>query len=43
MRNISINLKKNESLIKIEDTGELNDIIKEVEIKLSDLKKLYKM
>ncbi len=42
MRSISINLKKNENIIKIEETAEQKDIIKELKQKLPDLKKLYK-
>lgn len=42
MRSISINLKKGESLIKIEEKAEQKDILQEFTKKLPDLKKLYK-
>lgn len=42
MRSISINLRKNENIIKIAEQAEQNDIIKELKVKLADLKKLYK-
>ena len=42
MRSISINLKKNENLIKIQEEAEQKDIIKELKKKLPELKKLYK-
>ena len=42
MRSISINLKKNENLIKIAEQAEQSDIIKELKLKLPELKKLYK-
>ena len=42
MRNVSINLKKKENIIKIEQDAKQKDIIKELNTKLPDLKKLYK-
>ena len=42
MRNVSINLRKNENLIKIQEEAEQKNIIKELKVKLPDLKKLYK-
>lgn len=42
MRNISINLRKNENVIKVQELAEQKDIIKELKQKLPDLKKLYK-
>lgn len=42
MRSISINLKKSENVIKIQEGAEQNEIIKELRKKLPDLKKLYK-
>lgn len=42
MRSISINLRKNENVIKVQDSAEQKNIIKELEQKLPDLKKLYK-
>lgn len=42
MRSISINLKKGENLIKIEENAEQKDILQELAKKLPDLKKLYK-
>lgn len=42
MRSISINLKKSENVIKIQEEAEQNEIIKELRKKLPDLKKLYK-
>lgn len=42
MRNISINLRKNENVIKIQEGAIQKDIIKELKQKLPDLKKLYK-
>ena len=42
MRNISVNLKKNENLIKVQENAEIKGIIKELKTKLPDLKKLYK-
>jgi len=41
MRNISINLKKSENIIKIHETAEEKFIIKELKQKLPELKKLY--
>lgn len=42
MRCVSINLKKGENLIKIEEKAEQKDIIQELGKKLPNLKKLYK-
>ena len=42
MRNVSINLKKGENLIRIEEKAEQKDILAELTKKLPDLKKLYK-
>lgn len=42
MRSVSINLKKSENLIKIQEGAEKQDIIKELKKKLPELKKLYK-
>lgn len=42
MRCISINLKKGESLIKIEEKAQQKDILLELAKKLPELKKLYK-
>lgn len=42
MRSISVNLRKNENIIKIQEGAEQKDIIKELKQKLPDLKKLYK-
>ena len=42
MRSVSINLRKNENVIKINETADQKDIIKELKQKLPDLKKLYK-
>lgn len=42
MRSISINLKKSENLIKIQEGAEQKNIIKELKQKLPELKKLYK-
>lgn len=42
MRSISINLRKNENIIKIQEEAIQKDIIKELKQKLPDLKKLYK-
>lgn len=42
MRSVSINLKKHENLIKIDEKAEQKNIIKELTKKLPDLKKLYK-
>lgn len=43
MRNcVSINLKKNEILIKISDSAEQKEIIENLKKKLTELKKLYK-
>ena len=40
MRNISINLKKNENIIKIEENAKYENVTRELEKKLTDLKKL---
>lgn len=42
MRSISINLRKNENVIKVEESANQKDIIKELKLKLPELKKLYK-
>ena len=42
MRNVSINLRKDENIIKIEENTKQEDILKELTQKLSELKKLYK-
>lgn len=42
MRAISINLKKEENLIKIEENAQFDNIVEELEKKLVDLKKLYR-
>ena len=42
MRSISINLRKNENIIKVQETAEQKNIIKELKQKLPELKKLYK-
>lgn len=42
MRSISINLRKNENVIKVQEGAEQKNIIKELKQKLPDLKKLYK-
>lgn len=42
MRSVSINLRKGENIIKLEEKAEQKDIIKELTKKLPDLKKLYK-
>ncbi len=42
MRNISINLKKKENIIKIEENAEQKNIINELNGKLPNLKRLYK-
>lgn len=42
MRSISINLRKNENVIKIQETAEQKSIIKELKQKLPELKRLYK-
>lgn len=42
MRSISINLKKNETVIKIDEKAEQKNIIQELKKKLTELKKLYK-
>lgn len=42
MRSVSINLKKGENLIKIEEKAEQKDILLDLTKKLPDLKKLYK-
>lgn len=42
MRSISINLRKNENIIKIQEGAEQENIIKELKQKLPELKKLYK-
>ena len=40
MRSISINLRKTENIIKIQEGAEQKNIIKELKTKLPDLKKL---
>lgn len=42
MRNVSINLRKNENIIRIEENSKHEDMLKELTKKLSELKKLYK-
>lgn len=42
MRSISINLRKNENVIKVQEGAEQEKIVKELRQKLPDLKKLYK-
>lgn len=42
MRSISINLRKNENVIKVQEGANQENIIKELKIKMPDLKKLYK-
>lgn len=42
MKCVSINLKKDEILIKIDDKSTLENIVDELSVKLIDLKKLYK-
>ena len=42
MRSISINLRKNENIIKVQEAAEQKNIIKELKQKLPELKKLYK-
>ena len=42
MRNVSINLRKDENIIKIEENAKQEDIIGELTKKLPELKKLYK-
>lgn len=39
---VSINLRKNENVIKLEENAQLEEILKELEPKLVELKKLYK-
>ena len=41
MRSISINLKKKENIIKIQENADQKSIIKELKAKLPELKKLY--
>ena len=41
MRSISINLKKKENIIKIQEAADQKSIIKELKTKLPELKKLY--
>ena len=41
MNCISINLKKDEVLIKVDDNAEQNEIIEELNLKLKELKKMY--
>ena len=41
MNSVSINLKTDEILIKVDDNAEQNDIINELSMKLIELKKLY--
>ena len=42
MRSISINLRKSENVIKVQENAEQKNVIKELKQKLPDLKKLYK-
>ena len=42
MRSVSINLKKGENIIKIEEKAEQKDILEELAKKMPNLKKLYK-
>ena len=42
MRNVSINLRKDENIIKIEENTNQEDILRELSQKLPQLKKLYK-
>lgn len=42
MRSVSINLRKNENVIRLQEMATQKDIIKELKQKLPDLKKLYK-
>ncbi len=42
MRSVSINLKKDENIIKINEEAEQNQILEELKRKLPELKKLYK-
>lgn len=42
MNCVSINLKKDRTVIKIEDNANQNDILKELKKKIAELKKLYK-
>ena len=42
MNSVSINLKKDEVVVKIDDNAEQEDIIKELTKKLRELKKMYK-
>ncbi|MCI8700446.1 MAG: hypothetical protein HFJ47_03790 [Clostridia bacterium] len=41
MRMVSINLRKNENVIKLEESAPYDEILTELEIKLVELKKLY--
>lgn len=41
MRMVSINLRKNENVIKLEEGAPYDEVMKELETKLVDLKKLY--
>jgi septum site-determining protein MinC len=42
MRSINVNLKRNETVIKIEDRVDYAEVIEELDDRLKDLKKLYK-
>lgn len=42
MRNVSINLRKDENIIRIEENTKQEDVLKELTLKLPELKKLYK-
>ena len=42
MRNVSINLRKDENIIKIEENTKQEEVLKELTKKLPELKKLYK-
>lgn len=42
MRMVSINLRKNENVVKLEENANLEEMLKELELKLVELKKLYK-
>ena len=41
MRMVSINLRKNENVIKLEESVSYDEILTELEPKLVELKKLY--
>ena len=38
---VSINLRKNENVIKLEESSTYDELIKELGVKLAELKKLY--